>query len=529
MSLKTVILGLCLAVSLAWAYPGQVLRQFKAPGAFCTTLTFDGQYLWCADAKTDRLYRVDPATGRKVGEIPAPGFWPTGLAWDGEYLWCADSKQKKLFQVRPATGAIVRAIDAPGDHPEGLAWDGVTLWVSDSQAKIISRIDLQDGTAVKSFPAPASAPQGLAWDGTYLWCADRLADELHMIDPASGEVIIILKAPGPHTRGVTFDGNYLWALDYQTDQIYQLVRQDAEPYRLDNPRTCRVTYTHDVAIHGSGKLQEMDVYVALPVDLPQQGILKIDLQPGVTARLKDRWEQPVAHFQYRNKPSGSRLTSVMAVEARISEIHYFIFPERCGTVADIPADLRALYTANGSKYLIDDPYIQELSRKIVGAETNPYWMARKIFDHVRNTLEYKHEGGWNTAPVVLQRGTGSCSEYTFSFIALCRAAGIPARYTGGLVVRGDDASFDDMFHRWPEVYLPTYGWIPMDPQGGDKPGARDRALNIGHLPNRFLILTQGGGDSAWLGWYYYSWERYIADAQVRVEIDNFAEWEPLQR
>ncbi|MEJ2054186.1 MAG: transglutaminase-like domain-containing protein, partial [Calditrichaceae bacterium] len=129
-------------------------------------------------------------------------------------------------------------------------------------------------------------------------------------------------------------------------------------------------------------------------------------------------------------------------------------------------------------------------------------MARKIFDYIRNTLEYKLEGGWNVAPVVLQRGTGSCSEYTISFIALARAAGLPARYAGAIVVRGDDASLDEVFHRWPEVYLPNFGWIPIDPQGGDKELPGDRARNIGSLSNRFLITTQGGGDSEYLGWYY---------------------------
>jgi hypothetical protein len=52
-------------------------------------------------------------------------------------------------------------------------------------------------------------------------------------------------------------------------------------------------------------------------------------------------------------------------------------------------------------------------------------------------------------------------------------------------------------------------------------------MNIGHLPNRFLITTRGGGASEYLGWYYNSNERYEADPQVRVEIETFGEWEPL--
>jgi len=154
-------------------------------------------------------------------------------------------------------------------------------------------------------------------------------------------------------------------------------------------------------------------------------------------------------------------------------------------------------------------------------------MARKIFDYVRTHLEYKLEGGWNVAPVVLKRGTGSCSEYSISFIALARAAGLPARFVGSIVVRGDDASMDDVFHRWPEVYLPHYGWVPIDPQGGDRILPRDQAMNIGHLSNRFLITTHGGGDSKYLGWYYNYNQQFKADAQLLINIETFAEWQPL--
>ncbi len=515
-------------VTFLFAYPGQVLRKFQSPGKFNTGLCYDGRYLWLADYKADRLFKIDPTTGKKISDIPSPGFWPAGLAFDGRHLWNVDWKQKKIFKINPENGAILQALDAPCDNPEGLAWDGETLWVSDSKEKSIMRIDLSDGTAVKTFPAPATSPQGLAWDGTYLWCADRIADELHMIDPHSGEVIMIISAPGPYPRGVAFDGTYLWTSDYQTDEVYQLVRQDLEPYRLENTRCCRVTFTHQVKIYGDGRLQRLDVYLAIPEDLPQQAIMKKSFQPSGWKLVKDRWQQPIAHFSYSNKGSGLELTSVMDLEAKISAIRYFIFPDRCGTLADIPSDIRDAYTANGSKYLIDDPYIQELAKTIIGEEKNPYWMARKIFDYVRNTLEYKLEGGWNVAPVVLKRGSGSCSEYTFSFIALCRAAGIPARYVGAIVVRGDDASFDDVFHRWPEVYLPNYGWVPMDPQGGDKPLPRDRAMNIGNLSNRFLITTQGGGDSEYLGWTYNSSETFTTDAQVKLEIETFGEWEPMK-
>ena len=104
----------------------------------------------------------------------------------------------------------------------------------------------------------------------------------------------------------------------------------------------------------------------------------------------------------------------------------------------------------------------KLAKKIVGDEKNPYWIARKVYNYLTEHLEYEMVGGWDIPEVVLKRGSGSCSEYTFSFVALCRAAGLPARYQGSVVVRGDDASIDEAFHRWAQVYLPIYGWVPVD-------------------------------------------------------------------
>jgi transglutaminase-like putative cysteine protease/glutamine cyclotransferase len=509
------------------AYPGKVVKALPLPGKFCTGLTCDGSYLWVADYKTDLIYKLDPESGVVLHQIPSPGFWPMDLAWDGQYLWNADYKQKCIFKIDPADGTILAKIEAPCEFPEGLAWHDNTLWVGDAMNNTIMKIDLSDGTDVKEFWGPARAVNGLASDGQYLWSSDRYMDEIYMIDPESGEVINIIDSPGPYSRGLAWDGNYLWNVDYQNDSIYKIVHHDDDIYKLTDSRRSGITFTHQVKVNGPGKIKNLDVFIAIPGDMPQQKILDKSFVPEQYTLKKDCWNQQVANFNYRDIESDETVQSVMITEAEISAIRYFIFPDKVGSLESIPKDIRQLYTANGSKYMTDDPYIQKLAMEIVGGETNPYHMARSIFNYVRNNLEYKMEGGWNAAPVVLKRGTGSCSEYAFSFISLCRAAGLPARYVGALVVRGDDASLDEYFHRWPEIYLPGYGWIPIDPQGGDKPLARDQAMSIGNLPNRFLITTQGGGDSEYLGWYYNCDEKYQTDPQVEVNIEAFGEWEPL--
>ncbi len=87
---------------------------------------------------------------------------------------------------------------------------------------------------------------------------------------------------------------------------------------------------------------------------------------------------------------------------------------------------------------------------------------------------------------------------------------------------------DDVFHRWVEIYLPDWGWIPVDPSGGDQSKPRGQALYIGALANRFLITTQSGGDSEIMGWTYNSNEFIVTDPKTNVVVEYFADWEPIQ-
>ena len=214
--------------------------------------------------------------------------------------------------------------------------------------------------------------------------------------------------------------------------------------------------------------------------------------------------------------------------ARISAIRYLIRPEETGTLDDIPAEVRKTYTADGERYRINTPYIAETIKTVVGGEKNPYWVARKIYNYLMEKIDYEMVGGWDVPEVVLKRGKGSCSESTFAFVALCRAAGLPARYQGSVVVRGDDASIDDAFHRWAEIYLPNYGWVPVDASRGKAKAAADAARGFGELSNRYLITTVGGGGSEYLEWGYNSLAKYKATGYCKVEEETYAFWEPLK-
>jgi transglutaminase-like putative cysteine protease/sugar lactone lactonase YvrE len=520
-------------------FTGQVITSYKTPGNYPTGMTFDGKYIWMADRGSDELYCIDPANGKVVRKLESPAYWPLGMAWDGKYLWNADLKGGKdvsedydgiIYKLDPENGDILQTLVAPSKSPVGLAWDGNYLWSVDDKSDELIQFNPEDGTTIRSFKAPSQNCSGLAFDGKYLWVSDNRRNEIYMVDPSNGKVIILANSPGPFTSGLCYDGTNLWAVDYQEHKLYKLKVRDDEQYIRENEAERELVYTQQVKNFGPGKILTADMYLAIPVNRVNQEIIgKISYNQKPDEFVTDRWGQETAHYHFTNIKADETETVEMTTHAKTWDVRYFIYPEKVGSLLEIPADVKGKYLEDNEKFQIHDPIIQDAVKASVGAEKNPYWIVRKIFDYINDHMYYEMSGGWNTAPTVLARGNGSCSEYTFVFISMCRASGIPARYVGSVVVRGEEASMDDVFHRWVEVYLPNYGWVPVDPSRGDKDWGRDQAFAIGYVAGGLLVTTQSGGGSKTMQWTYNSNEFWTTQPKTYVNWENYGDWQAVEK
>ncbi|MCK4857043.1 MAG: transglutaminase domain-containing protein, partial [candidate division Zixibacteria bacterium] len=290
-----------------------------------------------------------------------------------------------------------------------------------------------------------------------------------------------------------------------------------------------VEFIHQVRNYGPDTVKTLDVYLAIPQNRDNQELIEpVIFHPEPTRILTDKWGQQVAHFEFSNLAPTQFTTVTMLVSAKLYQTRYFVFPDNVGSLEDISLEIREQYLVDDTKFSLENQVIQEAVKKAVADETNAYWIGRKIYNYVIEHMEYELAGGWNIAPTVLDRGNGSCSEYAFVYIAMCRAAGLPARYVGSVVVRGDDASWDAVFHRWVEIYLPNFGWLPVDPSGGDSKWPSRRADSFGYLNNRYLITTVGGGGSEYLDWSYNANERWTSKGKCKITVEAFGEWTPLE-
>ncbi len=124
----------------------------------------------------------------------------------------------------------------------------------------------------------------------------------------------------------------------------------------------------------------------------------------------------------------------------------------------------------------DDARLQAQARLIIGREQDPARAARSIAAWVRAHVERRSTAAVPSAVQVLKARVGDCNEHAVLFVALARAAGLPARTVAGLVPV--DGRF--YYHAWAEVYLGD--WVAVDPMLDEFPaGAAHVRFSIGGL------------------------------------------------
>lgn len=145
----------------------------------------------------------------------------------------------------------------------------------------------------------------------------------------------------------------------------------------------------------------------------------------------------------------------------------------------------------------DDSQIQALARELKTPQ--------KIYNFVVQTLDYSQERlaaekieRRGAAKALVEPDTSICMEFTDLFVALCRAAGIPARGLNGFAYTSDEKrrplgllgdSGQDVLHAWAEYYDDQRGWVPVDPTWEDTTKGIDffNKLDLSH----FVFVIHG--------------------------------------
>ena len=223
-----------------------------------------------------------------------------------------------------------------------------------------------------------------------------------------------------------------------------------------------VTLKVDLTAQGSG--QEARLWIPYPVSDAHQVISDIQVVGDYASSgvYTDRtFGTPILYAQWPKEAKSRTLTFSFAVERQ--EIRQTGFPTT--EPAWNPADY-AEYLKPTSLGPVDGE-VKKLADSITENKTTVLEKSRAIYDWIVDNMYRDPETigcGKGDVCLLLKKPGGKCTDISSVFIALCRAAGVPAREI--FSVRLGKKAEEDITtwqHCWAEFFLPGYGWVTADP------------------------------------------------------------------
>lgn len=149
---------------------------------------------------------------------------------------------------------------------------------------------------------------------------------------------------------------------------------------------------------------------------------------------------------------------------------------------DLPPDVQP-FLSPSAFIQSDDSRMIDRANTITGPWTNSLTASLAIYDWVYKTVQKAPTVSLPSALDVLLKPEGDCNEHTYLFVALARAAGIPAKIRVGLTLQ--NGMF--YYHAWPSVYVGR--WLDMDPTLNYKAvGADHISLFEGELAEQMKLM-----------------------------------------
>ena len=124
-----------------------------------------------------------------------------------------------------------------------------------------------------------------------------------------------------------------------------------------------------------------------------------------------------------------------------------------------------------------EPFIREMCRN---REMSATQVLATIITHMHALVTFNkdvRDCSECSVADVLKRGKGDAKDCAHVALSLLRYAGIPARYVSGYLFRRDMMELE--LHSWVEAFLPSTGWIGVDPTRGQVIGDKHIALAVG--------------------------------------------------
>jgi transglutaminase-like putative cysteine protease len=231
------------------------------------------------------------------------------------------------------------------------------------------------------------------------------------------------------------------------------------------PRRVRITQSLTVAADAVPAGKTLRAWLPYPRELPhqQEAIRFIASTPANHRIAPASAMQRTVYFEQDAK-AGQATKFEVSYELTVFGQYRRIDPDK---VVAAPANSETRpYLGERPPHIVYTDDLRKFSREVVGDETNPYRIARKLYaavDRIPWAGAREYSTITNISDYALHAGHADCGQQTLLLMTLLRLNGIPARWQSGWVY-GDDG-YTNM-HDWAWMYLAPYGWMPVDVTSG---------------------------------------------------------------
>lgn len=189
-------------------------------------------------------------------------------------------------------------------------------------------------------------------------------------------------------------------------------------------------------------------------------------------------------------------------------------------IPDRQTDL-SIYLKEQPYWQINDPKIKELAAKLQ--------TPKAIYDYLVENFSYDYtrlDGAvirMGATEAINNQSSVICQEFTDAFVAIARAAGIPARELNGFAYTENSklrplSLVQDVLHAWPEYYdTDKKIWVQIDPTWGNTTGGIDyfSILDLNH----FVFAVHGSNSETPYAAGYYKYSD-VASKDILVGFDD---------
>lgn len=124
------------------------------------------------------------------------------------------------------------------------------------------------------------------------------------------------------------------------------------------------------------------------------------------------------------------------------------------------------FLAEQPPHILFTPYLRALAAELTAGMEEPLFKARRLYDFVTRNVKYSYVRAYfgleNIAENCARNLVGDCGVMALLLIALCRCAGIPARWESGWKAEPGFCGA----HDWMQFYAAPHGWLYADPSFG---------------------------------------------------------------